>query len=115
MRRLFWVGVGVAVTVVVYRQGRRLVARYTPEAVSDRAAAVVDDAGARVSQFARQFRAEFTVARAERERELRAALLADGQPDPEVTRARRAAAYADEHRRRADVPDDEAELGYSFY
>ena len=30
MRRLFWVGVGVALTVVVVRQGRALLERYAP-------------------------------------------------------------------------------------
>lgn len=30
MRRLFWVGVGVAVTVLVVRQGRRLAQEYLP-------------------------------------------------------------------------------------
>ena len=45
IRRLFWVGVGVAATVVVIRKGRQVVARYTPEAVSERAAAALDEAG----------------------------------------------------------------------
>lgn len=113
-RRLFWVGVGVVVTVVVYRQGRRLIARYTPASVSERAAAAVDDAGARLARAAHEFREEFVVARAQREKELMASLLADGQPDPETTRARRAA-MRDGDQRQADLPDDEAELGYSFF
>ena len=74
IRRLFWVGVGVAVTVVVIRKGRQVVARYTPEAVSERAAAAVDDAGTRLNQMARTFRSEFSMARAEREAELMASL-----------------------------------------
>lgn len=73
-RRLFWVGIGVVVTVVVIRKGRQVVARYTPEAVSERAAAAVDDAGVRLNSMARTFRSEFTVARAEREAELMASL-----------------------------------------
>jgi hypothetical protein len=74
IRRLFWVGVGVAATVIVIRKGRQVVARYTPEAVSERAAAAVDDAGARLNTMARTFRSEFTTARAEREAELMASL-----------------------------------------
>ncbi|MFI6428061.1 hypothetical protein [Promicromonospora sp. NPDC050880] len=74
IRRLFWVGVGVAVTVVVIRKGRQVVERYTPASVSERAAAAVDDAGARVTTMARTFRSEFTAARAEREAELMASL-----------------------------------------
>ncbi|MCP2265485.1 hypothetical protein ACFQHV_01430 [Promicromonospora thailandica] len=74
IRRLFWVGVGVAVTVVVVRKGRQVIERYTPAAVSERAAAAVDDAGARLNTAARTFRAEFAEARAEREAELMASL-----------------------------------------
>lgn len=74
IRRLFWVGVGVTITVVVIHKGRQIVARYTPEAVSERAAAAVDDAGARLSTMARAFRSEFSTARAEREAELMASL-----------------------------------------
>ena len=74
IRRLFWVGVGVGITVVVIHKGRQIVARYTPEAVSERAAAAVDDAGARLNSMARTFRSEFSTARAEREAELMASL-----------------------------------------
>jgi hypothetical protein len=74
IRRLFWVGVGVAVTVVVIHKGRQIVARYTPEAVSMRAAAALDDAGTRLNQMAHTFRSDFSTARAEREAELMASL-----------------------------------------
>lgn len=74
IRRLFWVGVGVAATVVVIRKGRQVVARYTPEAVSERAAAAVDDAGVRLNRMAHSFRSDFTSARAEREAQLLASL-----------------------------------------
>ena len=74
IRRLFWVGVGVTVTVVVIRKGRQVVARYTPEAVSERAAAAVDDAGVRLNRMARSFRTDFATARAEREAQLMASL-----------------------------------------
>jgi hypothetical protein len=82
IRRLFWVGVGVTVTVVVIYKGRQIVARYTPEAVSERAAAAVDDAGARLGTMARTFRSEFTTARAEREAELMASLRGELPGDP---------------------------------
>ncbi|MFE6970313.1 hypothetical protein [Isoptericola sp. NPDC057653] len=125
MRRLFWVGVGVVVTVVVVRQGRKLVLRYTPEAVVDRAERAAQDAGQRAETFVATFRREFTQARTAREAELTAALLAEGQPDPDDVRAsglsaadlrrgapghaRHAAADPD-----AEVAADEADLGYSF-
>ncbi|ACZ30711.1 hypothetical protein Xcel_1688 [Xylanimonas cellulosilytica DSM 15894] len=126
MRRLFWVGVGVAVTVVVYRRGRKVVQQYLPASVAERAGQAAQDAGERASGFVADFRETFGEARARREAELTAALLAEGQPDPETTRAQRAAGG---HRatgaRRAfpaggpaagvdDIDDDEAELGYSF-
>ncbi|WP_369372525.1 hypothetical protein AB1046_03910 [Promicromonospora sp. Populi] len=82
IRRLFWIGVGVAVTVVVIRKGRQVVARYTPEAVSERAAAAVDDAGARLNSAVHTFRTEFSVARAEREAELMASLRGELPRDP---------------------------------
>ncbi|SDS49304.1 hypothetical protein [Paraoerskovia marina] len=103
MRRVFWIGVGVGVTVVVMSQGRKLVARYAPASVVDRSMDAVDDAGARTVAFVQAFRAEFTDARARREAELTGSLLAEGQTPPEAVRARH----------RAD--DDEDELGYSFF
>lgn len=90
MRRLVWVGVGVAVTVVVLRQGRKVVRRYGPAAAVDDATAKVNDLGQRVTHVVRDFGDEFRAARAAREAELRASLLAEGQPEPDVTRAARA-------------------------
>ena len=115
MRRLFWVGVGVAVTVVVYRQGRKIVRQYLPATIAERAGKAAQEAGERAGTAAQEFRAIFSEARARREAELMAALLAEGQPDPEATRAARArgarGAFAAGG---PDVDDDEAELGYSF-
>ena len=127
IRRLFWVGVGVTVTVVVIRQGRKVVARYAPEAVVDRAEKAAQDAGRRAETFVATFRREFTQARSAREAELTAALLAEGQPDPDDVRAsglrardlrgggtghpRHAAPAPDPE---AEIAADEAELGYSF-
>lgn len=123
IRRLFWVGVGVTITVVVIRQGRRVVARYTPEAVADRASALGRTASRRTGTFVTSFRQEFGTAREAREAELVAALLAEGQPHPDDVRAARHAA----HGRHAAAPGaasaddveaaiaaDEDELGYSF-
>ncbi|MEG3615128.1 MULTISPECIES: hypothetical protein [Isoptericola] len=112
-RRLFWVGVGVTITVVVIQRGRRLVARYTPEAVAERAGDLGRDVSRRAETFLTTFRSEFAAARASREDELVAALLAEGQPHPddvERTRRGRHAAVDPEAATRAD----EDELGYSF-
>ncbi|PZR52747.1 hypothetical protein DNL40_10245 [Xylanimonas oleitrophica] len=119
MRRLFWVGVGVAVTVVVYRRGRKVVQQYMPASVAERAEQAAQDLGERADSFVQEFRVQFTQARARREAELTAALLADGQPDPEQTRAARATGARGglgQPSRAAGGPvdDDEAELGYSF-
>jgi len=127
MRRLFWVGVGVAVTVVVDQRGRKVVARYAPEAVVDRAERAAQDAGRRAETFVATFRREFSQDREAREAELTAALLAEGQPDPDdvrrsglrpgdvrggaPSRARHAAPAPDPE---AEIAADEADLGYSF-
>jgi hypothetical protein len=109
IRRLFWVGVGVVVTVVIYRQGRKLVRRYVPASVAERAEQVVHDAAERTQDAVADFRETFTQARARRESELMAALLAEGQ-SPDESRAARFPRV--EQARRPE--DDEAEFGYSF-
>ncbi len=127
IRRMFWVGVGVTLTVVVVRRGRRLAAQYAPEAVVERAERTAQDLGRRAETFVGAFRDEFTTARARREAELTAALLAEGQPDPDDVRAsglsaagvRRGRASAGRHAGvprdvEAEIAADEAELGYSF-
>ncbi len=128
MRRLFWVGVGVVVTVVVVQRGRKIVAQYAPEAVVDRAERAAQDAGRRAETFVATFRREFSQARSAREAELTAALLAEGQPDPDDVRASglrpgdlrggpgRARHAAPERHPdpEAEIAADEADLGYSF-
>jgi hypothetical protein len=115
MRRVLWVGVGVAITVVVVVRGRRVLARYAPASLVDQATERVDELGARALHLARDLRTEFTAAREARERELMAALLAEGQEDPDTVRARRAAGR---HARGAgpagETDDVEDLLGYSF-
>ncbi len=111
IRRVFWVGVGAGLAVVVIVRGKRIIARYTPAGVADQAQERVQELSARTSGLLAEMRAEFTRARTERERELLAALLADGQEAPEVVRARRTR----ERRAPTDAWDeDEDELGYSF-
>jgi hypothetical protein len=89
MKRLFWIGVGVGLTVVVVRYGRKLVAQYVP---ADAAAAV--GTAAKVGRTARGVLGEFAAGLAEREAELRAALLGDGADVDDVT-ARGRAAWAE--------------------
>ncbi len=125
MRRLVWVGVGVAVTIVVYRKGRAIVQQYLPSSVAERAERAAHDAGERASGWLADFRETFGEARARREVELTDALLARGQQHPDVTRAERAAQGRATGARRDspaggpsgvvdDVDTDESELGYSF-
>jgi len=113
MRRVFWVGVGVAITVVVVVKGRQVIARYAPASLVDQATDQVNSIGEKATSFVSVFREEFRTARDAREAELLASLLAEGQPDPDDVRAARAA-----RRERAGDPgvdDDEDLLGYSFY
>jgi hypothetical protein len=115
MRRLFWVGVGVAVTVVVYRRGRRLVRQYVPATLAQRAEHAATEAGRRAGDVAQEFRARFTEARAAREAELLEALLAEGQADPAQTRARRATGARGATAAGGPATDDDEDaLGYSF-
>jgi hypothetical protein len=114
MRRVVWVGVGVAITVVVVVRGRRVLARYAPASLVDQATERVDELGARALHLARDVRAEFTAARDARERELMAALLAEGQEDPAAVRARRATGKHSRDAAPDDTDDVEDLLGYSF-
>jgi len=119
MRRVFWIGVGVAITVVVVVRGKKVLARYAPASLVDQATEQVNGLGERVVEIARDFRTEFAVARDAREKELMAALLAEGQEAPDAARARRASAR---HARGSgpggdpfdDTDDVEDLLGYSF-
>ena len=123
MRRLFWIGVGVGLTVVVVRYGRRLYAQYVP---ADAAAAI--DTAAKVRRTARGVLGEFTAGLAEREAELRHDLI--GDVDVEALRSERARDRADRAhdvrtartgRGWADGPTEDPEddgddgLPYSFF
>jgi hypothetical protein len=119
MRRVFWVGVGVAITVVVVVRGRRILARFAPASLVDQATEQVNGLGEKVVEIARDFRTEFTLARDAREQELMAALLAEGQEDPAEVRARRAAGRHARPAGDGSDPFDDTDgvedlLGYSF-
>lgn len=139
MARLFWVGTGVVLTVVVVVKGRQIIHRYAPAAVVDRASASAVSTGAALTDAAGHFLADFRAARDERAAELADALLAQTQGSVEDLRARRDAydagpgrhsassgpaagssAAAREKATRAryapldDDDSDDDELGYSF-
>lgn len=120
MKRLVWVAVGVAATVVVVRAGRVLIDRYVP-----REAVAAVDGAARTVSAVRTARSELRAGMAERERELRAALLGDLDVDelrrqaPAARAGLRAAwrgrAADDESWNAAHAPDDSDEDGYAFF
>lgn len=123
MKRLFWVGTGVALTVFVMVKGRKMVLQYTPEAVAERATQQASEFTARAGSAAGGFLADFKSAFAERESDLMASLLAETQGSVDELRARRAAHSRSKnentgpHASAADFPDidpEEQELGYSF-
>ena len=89
MRRLFWVGVGVTITVVVVIRGRRLVARYAPAALVDRTSEQARALGERLGAVVTDFKSDFHEARAQREHDLLGSLLAEGQGDLDTLRQRR--------------------------
>jgi len=125
MKRLFWMGVGVGVTVAAVRYGRKLYAQYVP---ADAAAAF--DTAAKVGRTARGVLGELAAGISEREEELRTALLGEGT-DPDEVRAKGRAAWAELRgsRRpaapqRRDVPpawasgqleDPDDDDGYAFF
>lgn len=80
MRRLFWLGLGVAVGVVAVRKLSRTVEAYTPHGV----AASLQSSAVGALDEARSFVADVRAAMAEREEAIHAAL---GRPDdPDGTR-----------------------------
>jgi len=93
MKRLFWIGVGSVVTVVVIRKVRGLIDAHTPPGVAQ-AAGVVSGLGGAL----RSARSEFSAGLAEREAELRHDLL--GDVDLDEARERTDSWRADRHERR---------------
>lgn len=130
MARLFWVGTGVVLTVVVVVKGRQVIRQYAPAAVVDRASATATATGSALSEAAGHFMADFRAARDERAAQLADALLATTQGSVEDLQARRDAYDAAPGRssgrhsseaatraRYAAIDDDDSvddELGYSF-
>jgi hypothetical protein len=74
MRRLFWLGVGVAVGALVVRKLVKTAESYSPAGLADSARTSVSDLVETVREFADDVRA----AMAEREEDLLAALTAEG-------------------------------------
>lgn len=83
MSRLLWAGAGAGLAVAGILKGRRVVRRYTPQAVSERVSAQVRQTLGLLREAVGGLGADFAAARDERESELIAGLLADGQ-DPSV-------------------------------
>lgn len=119
MRRLLWVGVGVAVTVLVVRKGRAIAEAYLPAGTTD-----VVDGTVRVTRVARSVREAFSQGMAEREKELRHELI--GDVDVDELRSRRDARRHEprERARSAAVPstwaqhpvdDPDDDDGYTFF
>jgi hypothetical protein len=111
VRRLFWIGLGATVAVVVVVKGREIARRFTPEGVVEEVEGQVTGLFAQ----AKDALATFSSAAAERERELTEALLGDRDVE-EARRVRterkaRKAWDFDE----AAAEDDEDTLGYSFF
>lgn len=119
MSRLFWLGTGVALTVVVVVKGRQVARRYAPAALVDQASATAQATGVALSEAASRFLDDFRAARDERAEQLSDSLLARGQGSLDDLRARREAAGSSTGprgpgRHRDPVDLDEDELGYSF-
>ena len=89
MKRLVWIAIGAAVTVVVIRKGAELSERYLPAGARDAVGTV-----GRVTSAARTAKTEFLAGLAEREAELRTALLGD-DADLDEIRSKGRAAWAE--------------------
>lgn len=76
MRRLFWLGLGLAAGVVVVRQLTRTAESYSPQGIAQSLSASF----ASLAETAREFAAEVQAGMAEREAQLSAALSADADP-----------------------------------
>jgi hypothetical protein len=87
MRRLFWMGVGAAVTVVAAQRVHAVWRRYTPQGVADQ----VEQAGQGMISAAHSAWDTFTTSFASRERDLTSQLLVTPQEgDPKAVFGRSA-------------------------
>lgn len=118
MKKLFWIGTGVALTVFVMAKGKKFISQYTPTALTERVGEQAADLGARAGDAAGGFLADFRAAAQSREQELRDSLLAETQGSLEDLESRRTAYRQGPQAARAqDFLDDDSEdeeLGYSF-
>ncbi|HLV59507.1 MAG TPA: hypothetical protein VKY81_11680 [Natronosporangium sp.] len=78
MKRLFWLGAGLAIGALVFRALSRRAASYTPRGL----AAAARDSGRHLLDAVRDFADDVRDGMHERERELHAALLARSGADP---------------------------------
>ncbi|MGV8977541.1 MAG: hypothetical protein ACOH17_05805 [Cellulomonas sp.] len=120
MKRLVWVAIGAAATVLVIRKGAALSEQYLPAGARDAAGTL-----GRVASAARTVKTEFLAGLAEREAELRHDLI--GDVDVDALRSERARGRADRtHAPRAgrgwadgptEDPEDDGDGGlpYSFF
>ncbi|WP_298457796.1 hypothetical protein [uncultured Cellulomonas sp.] len=112
MRRLLWVGVGAAATVATLRKAREVTERHVPAGARSALGAV-----AGLGAVVQTARAEFATATAQREAELRAALLAGADPararsTVDAWRAERSGAgHGTAGRRAADATPDAVRPG----
>ena len=113
MRRLFWIGVGATVAVVVVVKGRQVLHRFTPEGVVEEVEGQVAGLFERAGEALTTFRS----ASAERERELTDSLLGDADVEEarRIRRERKARQVWDFEDEAAEDEDDESSLGYSFF
>ncbi|KQS97197.1 hypothetical protein [Cellulomonas sp. Leaf395] len=117
-RRLTWLAIGVVLTVVVVRKGRKVVETYLPAGTTD-----AIDGAQRVSHALATLKTEFLAAMAQREQELRHDLV--GDVDVEALRAERPERVANlrsawsarhgEDWTRSPTEDPDDDDGYTFY
>ncbi|MCL2423028.1 MAG: hypothetical protein FWD11_03895 [Micrococcales bacterium] len=113
-RRLFWVAVGVGLTVLVIHKGRQWYAQVVPEP----AAGAVDTALS-VSRGVRGALEQFRAGRDEKEAELWGALVGDRDIDElrasaPARKQRLARTFSDWSDQPTEDPEDDDAVGYSF-
>lgn len=77
MKKLFWIAVGVGITVVVVVKGREIMRMATPQGVAEQASKVGRNIEGRVAQFVTDVQTHMS----SREAELRDALGMDPAPE----------------------------------
>jgi hypothetical protein len=103
MKRLVWISIGAATTVMVIRKGAALSERYLPAGTRDALGTV-----GRVASAVRTLKSQFLAGMSEREEELRHDLI--GDVDIDALRSERKRADRPTH-----DPADDDDLPYSFF